>query len=407
MNDYVRLLLVQLQKNLRTTDTPASRQERTFIDFGPNTLILDAGLLGRKRGIFVLVANAIMKEDSAMNTLVPSPASREITRSRRIGVLVWPGCDILDVCGPIDVFFYAKYWLPRFGRTEPGYLCDIIAATPGPVKTTCGIELIATHGYSDIGDGLDTLVVAGGAEAEQASDDPSLVECVRSMAPRVRRVASICTGAFILAAAGLLHQRRVTTHWLFSEALARAYQSIDVDASLLFARDGNIYSSGGLTAGIDLALALVEEDLGREVALAVARTVVVFPHRPGGQSQFSAHVKFREVRSRPEIEELQAWMLGNPGEDLSVEALADRMGMSPRNFARLFRSETGDTPAQFADRARSDAARLKLEQSVVPVEIIAEECGFGNAERMRRTFQRLFEVSPHDYRARFRSTLLN
>jgi transcriptional regulator GlxA family with amidase domain len=353
------------------------------------------------------VTDAIANDNSAMNTLLPSPASQEITRSRRIGVLVWPGCDILDVCGPIDVFFYAKYWLPRFGRTEPGYLCDIIAATPGPVKTTCGIELIATRGYSDIGDGLDTLVVAGGAEAEQASDDPFLVECVRSVAPRARRVASICTGAFILAAAGLLHQRRVTTHWLYSELLARAYPSIDVDASLLFARDGNIYSSGGITAGIDLALALVEEDLGREVALAVARTVVVFPHRPGGQSQFSTHVKFREVRSRPDISELQAWILGNPGEDLSVEALADRMGMSPRNFARLFRSETGDTPAQFADRARSDAARLKLEQSALPVEIIAEECDFGNAERMRRAFQRLFEVSPHDYRARFRSTLLN
>jgi transcriptional regulator GlxA family with amidase domain len=303
--------------------------------------------------------------------------------------------------------FYAAYWLPRFGRTETGYVCDIVAATPGPIRTTCGIELTATHGYSDLEDGLDTLIVAGGAEAEQASKDPSLVEWVRSMAPRVRRVASVCTGAFILAAAGLLHQRRVTTHWLFSELLARAYPSIDVDASLLFARDGNVYSSGGITAGIDLALALVEEDLGREVALAVARTVVVFPHRPGGQSQFSAHTKFREIRSRPEIEVLQAWILGNPREDLSVEALANRAGMSPRNFARLFQSETGDTPAQFAERARADAARCKLEQTTLPVETIAEQCGFGNTERMRRTFQRLFDVNPHDYRARFRSTLLN
>jgi transcriptional regulator GlxA family with amidase domain len=251
------------------------------------------------------------------------------------------------------------------------------------------------------------LVVAGGAEAEQASEDPSLVECVRSMAPRARRVASVCTGAFILAAAGLLHQRRVTTHWLYSGLLASAYPTTDVDSSLLFARDGNIYSSGGITAGIDLALALVEEDLGREVALAVARMMVVFPRRPGGQSQFSAYVTYRELGNRPEIQELQTWMLGHPGEDLSVQALADRMGMSPRNFARLFRSEIGETPAQFAERARADAARIKLEQTVEPVETIAEECGFGNAERMRRTFQRLFDVSPHDYRARFRSTLLN
>jgi len=349
-----------------------------------------------------------------MNTLTQIQPSQEITKSRRIGVLVWPGCDVLDVCGPIDVFFYAKVLLHRFGRTcEPGYQCDIVAAAPGPVKTTCGIELIATHSYSDIEDGLDTLVVVGGAEAERASNDECLVECARSIAPRARRVASICTGAFILAAAGLLHQRRVTTHWAYSEALAISYPSIDVDSSLIFARDGNIYSSGGITAGIDLALALVEEDLGREIALAVARTVVVFPRRPGGQSQFSAYVKLGgpvqlgNVGKRPEIAELQAWMLANPGEDLSVQALADRMAMSPRNFARLFRSETGDTPAQFTERARADAARLKLEQTVLPVETIAGQCGFGNAERMRRTFQRLFDVSPNDYRARFRSTLVN
>src|ERR1700740_3570902 len=145
-----------------------------------------------------------MNEDKTMNTLVPTQPSQVLTRSRRIGVLVWPGCDVLDVCGPIDTFFYAAYWLPRFGRTETGYVCDIVAATPGPIRTTCGIELTATHGYSDLEDGLDTLIVAGGAEAEQASKDPSLVEWVRSMAPRVRRVASVCTGAFILAAAGLL-----------------------------------------------------------------------------------------------------------------------------------------------------------------------------------------------------------
>jgi transcriptional regulator GlxA family with amidase domain len=242
---------------------------------------------------------------------------------------------------------------------------------------------------------------------EQACKDPALVEWVRSMTPQVRRVASVCTGAFISAAAGLLHRRRVTTHWMFSELLATEYPSIEVDSSLLFARDGNIYSSGGITAGIDLAMALVEEDHGREIALATARMMVVFPRRPGGQSQFSAYVKYMEVRSRPEIEELQAWILGHPAADLSVSVLADRMAMSPRNFSRLFRTETGETPAQFAERARADAARCKLEQTVVPVETIARECGFGNAERMRRTFQRLFEVSPHDYRARFRSTQLN
>ena len=355
-----------------------------------------------------VVADAIRKEDSAMNILAPSQPSQEITKSRRIGFLIYPGCEILDLCGPFDAFYYANLWLLRFGRTnEPGYQCDIIAATPGPVRTKCGIEIPATHGYSDIRDGLDTLVVAGGEDAEQACKDPFLVEWVRSMAPRVRRVASICTGAFILAAAGLLNHRRVTTHWMYSECLATAYPSIQVDSSLIFARDGNIYSSGGITAGIDLAMALVEEDLGREIPLAIARMMVVFPRRPGGQSQFSAYVNFlEEGKSRPDIGELQAWILGHPEDDLSVGTLADRMGMSPRNFARLFRSETGGTPAQFAERARADAARRKLEQTVLPVETIAQECGFGNPERMRRTFQRLFVVSPQDYRARFRSTLL-
>jgi transcriptional regulator GlxA family with amidase domain len=342
------------------------------------------------------------------NAMIPDQSSQEITRLRRIGVLIYPGCDILDVGGPSDAFHYADHYLKRFGRSdEPGYQCEFLAATPGPVRTSCGLEIIATHSYSDIVDGLDTLIVAGGPLVEQAcKDNPALVEWVRAMAPRVRRVASICTGAYILAAAGLLHNRRVTTHWMFSELLATAYPSIKVDSSLLFARDGNIYTSGGITAGIDLALALVEEDIGREIALATARVLVVFPRRPGGQSQFSSYIKL-EAKSRPDIGELQAWILGHPGEDLSVSALADRMAMSPRNFARLFHDETGDTPAQFTERARADAARCKLEQTVVPVETIAEECGFGNAERMRRTFQRLFDVSPHDYRARFRSTLLN
>jgi transcriptional regulator GlxA family with amidase domain len=241
---------------------------------------------GRKRGIFVLVADAITNDNSAMNTnaIIPDRTSQEITKSRRIGVLIYPGCDILDVCGPCEAFHWADVWLPRFGKTgQSGYQCDLLAATPGPVRTISGIDIVATHSFRDIGDGLDTLVVAGGVVGvEQAGKDPSLVEWVRAMAPRVRRVASICTGAFILAAAGLLHHRRVTTHWMFSDVFATAYPSIQVDSSLLFARDGNIYSSGGITAGIDLALALVEEDLGREIALAASRMMVVFPRRPGG-----------------------------------------------------------------------------------------------------------------------------
>jgi len=267
------------------------------------------------------------------------------------------------------------------------------------------MEIVATHRYGEIADGLDTLVVVGGTGCEEASKDPALVEWVRSIAPKTRRVASVCSGAFILAAAGLLHNRRATTHWMYSDLLAKAYPSIEVDASLIFIRDGNIYTSGGITTGIDLALALVEEDVGTEVMLGVARALIVFPRRPGGQSQFKGYTSILEKPIRPNVSELQAWMQAHPKADLSVPALADRMAMSPRNFSRLFRSETGLTPAQFAEQVRADVARCKLEQTLSPVESIAEECGFANPERMRRTFQRLFDTSPADYRARFRSTL--
>ena len=197
---------------------------------------------------------------------------------------------------------------------------------------------------------MDTLVVAGGcSNVEEACEDPTLVEWVRSMAPRARRVASICTGTFILAAAGLLNHRRVTTHWMFSELLATTFPLVRVDLTLLFARDGNIYSSGGITAGIDLALALLEEDLGPAITLAVARTMVVFPRRPGGQSQFSAYVEYNKVGpKRPDIDELMAWILGHPGEDLSVAALADRMAMSSAQFC-----------AALSQRGRTDAGPIR------------------------------------------------
>jgi transcriptional regulator GlxA family with amidase domain len=365
--------------------------------------------LGRKRGNFVLVSNWTVENNGRVNTPAQSQSAQKISKPRSIGFLVYPDCEILDVCGPYDAFYYADVWLTRLGRAkEPGYQCVLIAATSDPIRTRCGMEIIPARSLADIEDGLDTLVVTGGFYSiEEAYENPRLIEWVRSMAPRVRRVASICTGAFLLAAAGLLNHRRVTTHWMFSDLLASAFPLVDVDSSLLFARDGNIYSSGGITAGIDLALALLEEDLGQEVTLAVARTMVVFPRRPGSQSQFSAYMKYKEAGpKRPDVQALQAWILGHPAEDLSVAAMADRMAMSPRNFARLFRSEVGQTPADFAERARADAARCKLEQTVLPVETIAEECGFGNSERMRRTFQRLFDVSPHNYRTRFRSPTL-
>jgi transcriptional regulator GlxA family with amidase domain len=327
------------------------------------------------------------------------------SRFRRIGFLTFRDCDILDVCGPLEVFFWAEHWLGRLGKAgEFSYQTILISAAPGPIRTLSGVEIIATHGYTEISEGLDTLIVAGG-RIEEANKDEALVGWVRSVAPRTRRVASVCSGAFILAAAGLLHQRRATTHWIYADAFASAYPSIEVDATKVFIRDGNIYTSGGINSGIDLALALVEEDVGPEIMLAVARMMVMFPRRPGGQSQFSAHTSGEtEKTSRTDFTELRTWMMAHPELDLSVPTLADRMGMSERNFSRVFRGEMGESPAQFAEKVRAEAARSKLEQTLLPIETIAKECGFGEPERMRRTFQRLYETSPADYRARFRST---
>ncbi|PWB90347.1 AraC family transcriptional regulator [Methylocystis sp. MitZ-2018] len=330
--------------------------------------------------------------------------SPEDARFRRVGFLVYPDCQSLDLSGPFETFHWAEYMLSVLGK-PPTYHSLVIAKAAGPVRTMSGLQIVASHGFGEINEGLDTLVVVGGSGCVAASEDPTLLEWVRSIAPKSRRIVSICTGAFVLAAAGLLDRRRATTHWTYADQLAVTYPSVDVDASRIFIRDGNVYTSGGITAGLDLALALVEEDIGREAMLGVARALLVFPKRPGGQSQFRGHTNSIEKPSRADVGELQTWMLAHPEADLSVPALADHMGMSERSFSRLFRNETGQTPAEFAERARADAARSKLEHTNSSIEAIAIESGFGNAERMRRTFQRLFDASPADYRARFRSTL--
>ena len=302
---------------------------------------LQARPLAENEGHLSLQRTEVRNKIPPMNTQSSKLSSRETTHFRRIGFVIYPDCEILDVCGPFEAFWFADRMLGLLGRTqEPSYQLLVLAAAPGPIRTMSGMEVIATHRYGDITEGLDTLVVVGGFGCEEASKDRALVEWVRSMAPKARRVASICSGAFILAAAGLLHHRRVTTHWMYSDLLAKTYPSIEVDANLIFARDGNIYTSGGITTGIDLALALVEEDLGPEVMLGVSRALIVYPKRPGGQSQFRGHTSPLEKPLRPDFSELQAWMLSHPETDLSVTALADRMAMSSRNFSRLFHSET-------------------------------------------------------------------
>jgi transcriptional regulator GlxA family with amidase domain len=329
----------------------------------------------------------------------------DTTRARRIGFLVYPNIEIIDLCGPLDAFVYADCWVRERKRPDEfGYDLRVIAPKPGPIKTMTGLEIIATHGLEDVTESLDTLIVAGGIGVVQACAEPALVEWIKMMAPRVRRLASVCTGAFLLAAAGLLANRRVTTHWGYCDQLAASYPSLQVDPNLIFVRDGNVYTSGGITSGIDLALALIEEDLGRDIPRFVAGTMVVFLRRPGGQTQFSPFL-MSEAKNRYDIRQLQAWIVAHPAADHTVENLADRVAMSPRNFARLFQSETGTTPGKFVDQARVEAARCKLEQTDILMDAIAASCGFGTPERLRRSFQRHLHVSPQDYRARFHSTL--
>jgi transcriptional regulator GlxA family with amidase domain len=232
------------------------------------------------------------------------------------------------------------------------------------------------------------------------------VRWVRAMAPRVRRLGSVCSGSFVLAEAGLLDGRRATTHWEWCATLAERYPAVTVASDPIFVRDGKIYTSAGVTAGMDLALALVEEDHGRELALEVARQLVMFLRRPGGQSQFSAQLAAQTADREP-LRDLQSWISEHPEADLSVPALARRVAMSPRNFARVFTREVGMTPARFVESVRVEAARRRLEESASGVDSVAAACGFGTAESMRRAFLRIVRVPPAAYRHRFRAATLH
>ncbi|MBV8159961.1 MAG: GlxA family transcriptional regulator [Acidimicrobiia bacterium] len=310
---------------------------------------------------------------------------------RRVVLVAFPEVQSLDVAGPSEVLAAAG-----------GYRVDVVAPTAGLVRASSGLGLWAERRLGATEGPLDALIVAGGAGTRAVMTDESVLTDVRRLAPSCRRVASVCSGAFVLAAAGLLDGRRVTTHWAWCEALARAFPAVTVEPDRIWVRDGDVWTSAGVTAGIDLALAMVEEDAGRDVALAVARQLVVFLKRPGGQSQFSAQLA-NQLAERQPLSDLQAWIADHLDADLSVERLAGRAAMSVRNFSRTFHREVGVTPARFVERARVDAARRLLEESVASTEAVAARCGFGTAETMRRTFLRALHVTPADYRRRFRA----
>jgi transcriptional regulator GlxA family with amidase domain len=321
----------------------------------------------------------------------------------RVVMVVYPGVQVLDVTGPLEVFANANRRLDQQGdRRAPRYQIEIVARESGPVLTTSGIELSAQRGLREIRGPIDTLLVAGGDGSAEALRDRLVIRFLQRGAERARRVASVCTGAFLLAEAGLLDGRRATTHWASCAKLAALYPKIEVESDPIFVRDGKYWSSAGVCAGMDLALALVEQDHGRELALTVARWLVLFLKRPGGQSQFSAELS-AQATEHDAIRGLQAWAQRHLDTALGVELLAKRVAMSPRNFARVFAREVGETPARWVDRVRVEAARRLLEESVAGMDEITHRCGFGSAESLRRAFLRRVRVSPAAYRARFRS----
>jgi transcriptional regulator GlxA family with amidase domain len=313
--------------------------------------------------------------------------------SRIIEVLAFPAVQLLDVAGPLQVFASAN---EQAGGAP--YEPRLVAMGGSLVMSSAGLGLAAGQ-LSDADAPVDTLIIAGGRGVDDAAEDPALLDWVRARAARARRVASVCTGAFILAAAGLLDGRRAATHWTRCAELARRFPSVLVEPDPIFVTDGPVWSSAGVTAGIDLALALVERDLGATFALSVARQLVVFLKRPGGQAQFSEVLERQTADNR--FAALHGWILGHLDADLSLAVLAMQAGMSERSLSRLYTAETGRTPARAVQRLRLEAARTMLSDTRLPVKRVAARCGFGSEETMRRSFLRLLALTPGDYRQRF------
>jgi transcriptional regulator GlxA family with amidase domain len=315
---------------------------------------------------------------------------------KTIVMVALPGVQLLDVSGPLDVFAEAN--------AQAGYDAYrlLVAATkPGPIRSSSGVRLVPDRViHHDLTEPIDTLLVAGCPNAAKVQVDDAVADWLRRRAPSIRRLGSVCSGAFFLAATGLLNGRRVTTHWAVAESLARQYPKVIVDPDAIRVRDGRVRTAAGVTAGLDLALALVEEDLGRDIAMRIASQLVMFFKRPGGQMQFS---RKREVvpAGRSALQELQRWVAAHPAVDHNIANLAKRMRLSSRHFARLFRAEVGITPATWVEQARVGAARELLEQGSKTPKQVAVLCGFSGADTLRRAFVRTVGVTPSEYRKRF------
>lgn len=320
-----------------------------------------------------------------------------------VDIVVYDGFKALEAIGPMSVFNYANYHLQRLGLGG-GYDVKVAAVRTGDIRSDTHMSLYATKPLSLLAP-PHTAIIVGAREIEKALGESSqIIEWIEAVSHRLTRTAALCSGAFFLAAAGLLNGRRATTHWALAPLLRARYPAVIVDADCIFVREESVWTSAGVTAGIDLALALVEEDFGRNLALEVARDLVVYLKRPGGQSQFSVHLSLQQSQ-HPVISDLQDWLLANLDKQICVADMAARMSMSPRNLARVFQREAGVPPMAFVEQARVEASRRALEDNKLPIKTIAMQYGFRTYDPMRKAFLKWLNVTPRAYRARFGSTL--
>ena len=313
---------------------------------------------------------------------------------RRIVIVTSPGAQILDVTGPLEVFSTASRFVPAVS-----YRTQVVSSRGGPVLASCGLEF-ATMAIASVRYPVDTVVVAGGPETDMCNRDDHLLAQLRRLSRTTRRMTSVCSGAFLLAAAGLLNDRRATTHWRLCPDLAHEFPDVTVEADAIFVRDGNVWTSAGVTAGIDLALALVADDHGAPAAADVARQLVVYLRRSGGQAQFSTLLAAQALDNEP-VRDLLSWMADHLDDDLSVAALARRLNLSERQFRRVFKTHVGVTPVEHVEGVRLEAACRLLETTQSPIGHVARNCGFGAVETMNRTFRRRLGTTPGEHRRHF------
>jgi transcriptional regulator GlxA family with amidase domain len=331
------------------------------------------------------------------------PKKAPPSKQRRIVFTVYPGVSLLDLSGPLEAFRVADAFSAPQGKSSM-YECVVVSSRGGAVMTADGVELNTTSMRNSAMKPIDTLVVPGGFQVEDVTRDRALVQWIAKTAGDCKRVCSVCIGSFLLAEAGILNGRRAATHWLHARLLASRYPSVTVEPDSIFVRDGRVWTSAGVTSGIDLALALIEQDTGRKVAIEVARMLVVYLKRSGGQSQYSALLEAQAESDSNTFADLELWIAEHLTENLRVEALAERVNMSPRNFARSYSKMRGRTPAKAVEAIRVDAARRRLEETTERISAVAEACGFSDEERLRSTFIRVLGVPPRDYRKHFTVT---